>query len=166
MNVVVIGGGAAGLSAALVLGRARRRVAVIDAGTGKVVFDKLYTFRGDNDAALVGFLTAVGGANPEARLNKTMASGWYDQALADLPTLFGGDLPSLGSWSFGEAAAARITHPALTVLGTDTFPLCAESHELLNAWLPHAEPFVLHGATHLLQLDDPDAMAAGLLAFL
>src|SRR3954471_13866111 len=31
-EVVIIGGGAAGLSAALVLGRARRRVAVIDAG--------------------------------------------------------------------------------------------------------------------------------------
>ena len=32
-DVIIIGGGAAGLSAALVLGRARRRVVVIDAGT-------------------------------------------------------------------------------------------------------------------------------------
>src|SRR3954452_4344466 len=31
-DVAIVGGGAAGLSAALVLGRARRRVAIIDAG--------------------------------------------------------------------------------------------------------------------------------------
>ena len=32
-DVLIIGGGAAGLSAGLVLGRARRRVAVVDAGS-------------------------------------------------------------------------------------------------------------------------------------
>jgi thioredoxin reductase len=31
-DVLIVGGGAAGLSAGLVLGRARRRVAIVDAG--------------------------------------------------------------------------------------------------------------------------------------
>jgi thioredoxin reductase len=34
-DVIVVGGGAAGLSAALVLGRARRRVALIDSGESR-----------------------------------------------------------------------------------------------------------------------------------
>lgn len=49
-DVVVIGGGAAGLSAALVLGRARRRVAVVDAGAP----------RNAPAAAMHGFLSRDG----------------------------------------------------------------------------------------------------------
>jgi len=121
---------------------------------------------GDRDGALVAFMTAVGGEDPVARIDKTLSGGWYQQALDDLPTLFGADLPALGGWEFGEAQARAITQPALVVVGTETFPLCAESHDLLKAWLPNGEVFELDGATHLLQMDDPDGMADGLLAFL
>lgn len=54
-DVVIVGGGAAGLSAALVLGRARRRVAVVDAGEP----------RNARAAALHGFLSRDGMAPAE-----------------------------------------------------------------------------------------------------
>ena len=54
-DVVVVGGGAAGLSAALVLGRARRRVAVIDAGAP----------RNAPAAHMQGFLSRDGMPPPE-----------------------------------------------------------------------------------------------------
>ena len=54
-DVVVVGGGAAGLSAALVLGRARRRVVVVDAGA----------LRNAPAAHMHGFLSRDGMAPPE-----------------------------------------------------------------------------------------------------
>ena len=66
--VVVVGGGATGLSAALVLGRARRRVAVIDAGAP----------RNAPDAHMHGFLSRDG--MPPADL---LAEG-RDDALATM----------------------------------------------------------------------------------
>ena len=136
-----------------------------DFGAGVGAIAEIYQ-AGDREGALVAFLTAVGGPDPVPRLDRTLAPGWFQQAVSDLPTLFGADLPSLGTWEFTQAHAQSITQPALTVLGTESFPLFAESHDLLNQWLPNAEPFVLDGATHFLQLDDPDGMANALLDFL
>ncbi len=76
------------------------------------------------------------------------------------------DIVSLGAWQFGQEQASTISQPALTLLGSESAPLYAETHELLNQWLPNAEPFVLEGATHMLQWEDPRGVAAGLLAFL
>ena len=121
---------------------------------------------GDGAGTLVAFLTLVGGPDPVPRLDKTLPAGWFDQAVADLPTLFAADLASLGTWQFGQEQAAAITQPALTVLGSESAAIFAETHALLNQWLPNAEPFVLEGAAHMLQMDEPDGMAAGLLAFL
>ena len=34
-------------------------------------------------------------------------------------------------------------------------PICRERHQMLLDWLPQVEPFVLPGATHLLQIENP-----------
>ena len=136
-----------------------------DFGAGVASIGEMFQ-SGDSKGALIGILTAVGGPDPVSRLDKTLPAGWFDQAVADLPTLFAADIPSLGTWQFGQEQAAKITKPALTVLGSETSPLYSETHELLNPWLPNAEPFVLKDATHMLHWEDPDGVAAGLLAFL
>jgi pimeloyl-ACP methyl ester carboxylesterase len=121
---------------------------------------------GDVEAALLAFLTLVGGDDPVRRVSKTLPSAWYGQALTDLPAMFGADGASLGPWKFTEAQARSISQPALLVLGNKTAPLLVESTEMLKEWLPNAELFVLDGATHLLQMENPDGIVRGLLAFL
>jgi pimeloyl-ACP methyl ester carboxylesterase len=119
----------------------------------------------DHPAALLAFLELVGGPDPMSRLG-ALPEASLAQALADLPTLFNGDLPTIGTWQFDEAAAARIRQPALAVLGTDSAPVFRESIEALQQWLPSTELFVLDGASHFLQMNRPAAMGSGLAAFL
>ncbi|HEU4806199.1 MAG TPA: hypothetical protein VFS91_10420, partial [Nitrobacter sp.] len=40
-----------------------------------------------------------------------------------------------------------------------------ETHQLLLAWLPNAEGFVVPGATHFMQLQNPRGMAEALADF-
>jgi pimeloyl-ACP methyl ester carboxylesterase len=71
-------------------------------------------------------------------------------------------------WRFGEAEARRISQPTLSVLGGESDALWSrfgETHRLLLAWLPHAEGFVLPGATHFMQIENPRGMAEALAAF-
>ena len=139
--------------------------AAAEVGAGLASIAEMFQ-SGDSEGALVALLTAVGGPDPVSRLDRTLPKGWFEQALADLPTVFAADLPSLGSWEFGQEQAATIKQPALTLLGSESAPWYSESHDLFNEWLTNAEPFVLEGATHMLQMDEPDGVAAGLLAFL
>jgi pimeloyl-ACP methyl ester carboxylesterase len=139
--------------------------AATEVGAGLASIAEMFQ-SGDREGALVGILTAVGGPDPVSRLGRTLPTGWFDQALADLPTTFGADIPSLGSWQFGWEQAATITQPALTLTGSESAAWYAESHDVFNQWLPNAEPFVLEGATHMLHWEEPEGVAAGLLAFL
>jgi pimeloyl-ACP methyl ester carboxylesterase len=77
-------------------------------------------------------------------------------------------LPALQQWSFTRQDARRITQPVLAVIGArsrELDPIWGERQELLLSWLPNVEPFVLPGATHLLQIQNPRGMAEALAAF-
>ena len=94
--------------------------------------------------------------------------GAFAQAVADAGTSFEYELPGLLNWHFGEAEALRITQPVLTVLGGKSdalWPRFGETHRLLLAWMPQAEGFVLPGATHFLQVENPRGIAEALAAF-
>lgn len=122
---------------------------------------------GNKTGAVDRFLQTVVGPEYRSVLDR-MLPGGFAQAVADADTFFRIELPALEQWSFTQAEAGRITQPVLAVLGADShtlWPGWVEGHHLVQTWLPRAEAFVLQGATHGLQLIDPQGMAAGLAGF-
>jgi pimeloyl-ACP methyl ester carboxylesterase len=86
-------------------------------------------------------------------------------AVADAGAFFGQELPAVQQWPFTADDACRVPQPVLAVLGEKSRPTFRERRDLLLAWLPHVESFVLPGATHLLQVANPRGMAVALAAF-
>ena len=94
--------------------------------------------------------------------------GALAQAERDAGAAFERELPSLMEWRFGEAEAARITQPVLSVIGERSAglsPRFEASHRWLLATLKNVEGYVLPGAHHFLQVENPGDMAAALASF-
>lgn len=92
----------------------------------------------------------------------------FTQAVADAATWFETEVPAALDWCFGEREARRIAQPVLSVLGERSAALWdrfGETHRLLLEWLADAEGFILPGATHFLQMENPPGMAAALADF-
>lgn len=144
-------------------------MALLAVPSGPFAAEAVQRYRaGDVRAAVDTWLRGVCGADYADVLERALP-GAVDQAVADADTFFGQELPALRQWVFGPAEAGRVTQPALVVLGGrsgEVNTTYAARNGLLLAWLPRAEPFVLPGATHLLQVQDPHGMAEGLAAFL
>jgi len=125
-------------------------------------------YRAGNKAAAVdGFLRIVAGPAYREALDRVLP-GAFDQAVASADTFFGQELPAVQRWSFGRDEASRITRPVLAVIGAKSkhvSPIWPARQELLLAWLPKAEPFVLPGAAHLLYVENPRGMAGALADF-
>jgi 3-oxoadipate enol-lactonase len=122
-------------------------------------------FRANDVAGAVDtFLLGTCGPYHRAVLAKTVPSA-IGQAVSNAATFFGHELLALRQWSFGPEQARRIAQPALAVLGEKSDRRFYERHQLLLAWLPHAEPFLLPGAGHLLHLENHSGVSEALAAF-
>jgi pimeloyl-ACP methyl ester carboxylesterase len=120
---------------------------------------------GDKQGALDMFLRAVFGRNWREAVEAAVP-GAVTRAEAAVDAFFGIDLPSLEAWTLGDALAGTLSHPILSVVGTESPPFRFEGRELLHRWFPQTEDFDLKGANHLLQMENPQGMADGLSAFI
>jgi 3-oxoadipate enol-lactonase len=119
---------------------------------------------GELTTAVDTFLRGTCGPQYRAVLEEAIP-GAVDQALADADTFFGHELPALRQWTFGPDEARRVRQPVLAVVGEKSDARFQQRQKLLLEWMPNVEPFVLAGAGHLLHLQNPSGMAAGLVAF-
>ena len=123
---------------------------------------------GDHTGAFARFMSAVSGLDwPVCReILEDRVPGAAEQAVADADTLFGIELPSLTTWPFEAAQLAAIEQPVLSVLGSETLPLWVEVADFLRGSLPHVEECRIEGVGHLLQIQDPEAVARAIAGFL
>jgi pimeloyl-ACP methyl ester carboxylesterase len=98
-----------------------------------------------------------------------LGPGGLDGARAESRFFFADELPAVQEWVFGPGQAARVTQPALVVLGAESArltPLMVETVQRLSAMLPDARSQVLPGCSHLLPLEQPAALARLIIAFI
>jgi pimeloyl-ACP methyl ester carboxylesterase len=119
---------------------------------------------GDREGAVDLFLQGTCGPDYRGPLERALP-GAVDQAVAGASTFFEEELPALRRWTFGPAEAGRVRQPVLAVVGAQSGPVHRQRWDLLRAWMPYAEPFVLADAGHLLHLQQPRAAAEALAAF-
>ena len=119
--------------------------------------------RGDKAGAVELFLQGVCGPQMREVADRVLPPGAYDLAVADADTFFLTEGPALGEWQFGPDEGACIEQPVLLMLGADSdavTPMFGEMNAALAEWLPRAESVTLPGATHALQMMNPDGTAA------
>jgi pimeloyl-ACP methyl ester carboxylesterase len=122
---------------------------------------------GDHETALAVFMAAVSGLEwgaCRALLDKRIP-GAVGAAIKDADTFFGIELPALGAWTFGAPEARGIAQPVLSVRGSQTEPLWIEIATVLRSWLRRVEDCTIADAGHLLQIQQPEAVACRLADF-
>lgn len=120
---------------------------------------------GNKAAATDALMQAVGGADYRAAVEGTAPAGWFDAATSAVDAWFLAEAPSLGTWGFGPDEAGRVAQPCLLVAGEESADFFGQSVEWQGEHIPGAESVRIAGATHLLQLQKPEAIAPVIASF-
>jgi pimeloyl-ACP methyl ester carboxylesterase len=123
---------------------------------------------GEHEEALAMFMRVVSGLDwPTCRaLLDERIPGAVPQAVEDVDTFFGVELPALTTWSFAREDAAAIGCPVLSVLGADTLPLWVEVAAFLRSSISRVEECTIDGVGHLLHVQRAAPVARAMTAFL
>jgi 3-oxoadipate enol-lactonase len=120
---------------------------------------------GDPAGAVDAFMQVVGGPEWRVYVERTVPGG-AAQAEADAATFFEIELPALAAWRFDGDMAATISAPVLHVLASESGRFYAEGRDLVGTWFPKSESRVVDGLRHLLQVQDPEAVADTIARFI
>jgi pimeloyl-ACP methyl ester carboxylesterase len=124
---------------------------------------------GDLAGAFDRFMRGIGGTGYPAIMTSQLGPGSLEVARAESRFFFTDEVPAVQEWAFGPGQAARITQPALVLLGADSpglTPLMAETVQRLAAMLPRARTQTLPSCSHLMPLQQPAALARLITGFI
>lgn len=123
-----------------------------------------YHEAGDSAAAVDAFLSRL--IRPEWQaLMGDQVPGAVDQATEDAGTFFELEVPGLSEFIWDEKRAARLSMPALYVLGSESSSIAGadgffeQGKTLLVSQLPNAESITLDGMDHSMQIGFPEQLA-------
>ena len=142
--------------------------AVTDRAGARVIGESAQRWqRGDSAGALDLFMKGVVDPDYQKFFDEVWPAGREELSRGGR-AFFEIDQPAVQAWQFGAAEAARITQPALLVIGDGSDrvnPIRAQVQSSLLEWLPNAQPLTLPHSTHLLPLQNPSGLARSLVDF-
>ncbi len=121
---------------------------------------------GNKHGAIDNFMAGVGGADYRAKLDFALP-GAYERAVADADTFFQIELPALMEYAQTMSAEhlRTIKKPVLAMVGRHTTPVFQQIHDKVLATIVQSEGLDIPGAGHMLQMENPTAVAEGLAEF-
>jgi pimeloyl-ACP methyl ester carboxylesterase len=120
---------------------------------------------GDMAGAVTATFAGLDGENWR-KLVATAGPQALDCAIRDTEVFYRAEAPSLDSWRLSPARAATMSAPVLSVVGTRSGPFFTEGRQLLHQRFPHCADVDIPGASHLLNLQAPELIAAAVSGFL